>query len=817
MGPKGHKAIQMHYHPKRINHALKRVGERGEDKWEQIPYDQALDEIAAKLAEIKEKYGPESLVASEGTYRSDHLWARTRFFNLFGNPGNIVDPGTVCWCWNYTINMSMTGWPIEGAAPTTPMQTGTFVAWGKRVSESFAPQASVWRSYLAALNRDGEKPKMIVIDPTCTTQSTMADQWLAIYPGTDTALAMGWINYILQEKLYQEQFLKDWSNCVFLVNKDTNKIVRGDEFSKDGAHDEFIAWNEKTGAPALWNSDENHWYDAEVAPSLEGEHDIKLVDGKTIKCCTVFDKLKERAAQYPLEEVSKITGIPVTQIRDSARTYATNGPAYIAWGIGGGDQEGYNATYSAVAKTVLRIITGNIDNPGGEYIGEPGPVPEPGVGKTFPMRDSELELSEMLPDDVKEKFIGNDQFRVMSWKGFGPIDKCYRKMFDIPRPMLHQMLCAPPLVWDAIEKGEPYPVKAMICWSSNPMAWAPNLKHVYKVLKKLELLVVVEYWKTPTAALADYIMPACDSLERPMAGTLEDSTDFSVYGDRGCKPVGDRHMDYDFFRGLGVRLGQEEYWPWKTYEEVVEHRIERVPDLDYTKAVETGMYFPSPQRCYKYGETLPNGQIKGFATTSRKLELWSTLLEDLDYDPLPFYRELPETPLSNPELAKEYPMRLTIGGRISTLYHSEQRVPGQGTRSMWPWPTVQIHIEDARKYGIRPGDWVWIETPRGRIRQKAQVDMGIVKGVVQAQPSWWYPELPAEEPWSQGVFDCGGNVLTDDSIESLDPATANWITRGLLCKIYPCIDPADRTDQEVTGEDLATGKSYFNGLYDKLG
>ena len=98
--------------PRALTPPLKRVGERGEDRWEQISYDQALDEIAEKLLAIKEKYGAEALVSSEGTYRSDHLWSRTRFFNLFGNPGNVVDPGTICWCWNYSLNMAMIGWPF---------------------------------------------------------------------------------------------------------------------------------------------------------------------------------------------------------------------------------------------------------------------------------------------------------------------------------------------------------------------------------------------------------------------------------------------------------------------------------------------------------------------------------------------------------------------------------------------------------------------------------------------------------------------------------------------------------------------------------
>jgi anaerobic selenocysteine-containing dehydrogenase len=130
---------------------------------------------------------------------------------------------------------------------------------------------------------------------------------------------------------------------------------------------------------------------------------------------------------------------------------------------------------------------------------------------------------------------------------------------------------------------------------------------------------------------------------------------------------------------------------------------------------------------------------------------------------------------------------------------------------------MQINHEDARELGIRDGEWVWIETPRGRIRQKAKLDFGIVKGVVIVMPSWWYPELPAEEPWSQGVFESNGNVLTDDALETLDPATATWVTRGLLCKVYPCINPEDRSCQEIPLEDFKHNETFYHRQYQNLG
>ncbi|UCG65755.1 MAG: molybdopterin-dependent oxidoreductase [Deltaproteobacteria bacterium] len=683
--PRARAAAEWFYHPDRLSYPLKRVGERGEGKWESISWEQALDEIAEKLKTIREKYGAEAIATSSGTARTADEY-KARFFSLLGSP-NSIGQGQICYGPDNLIASAIIGWPADHMHLRP--ETKCILLIGTN------PHASTRHAWFPI--RDAKKAgvKLIVIDPRRTKTAEKADVWLQLRPGTDTALLTSMINIIITEGLYDKDFVEKW--------------------------------------------------------------------------CYGFDELAGRANEYPPEKVAEITWVPAERIKEAARMYATNRPATSVSMMG--LEHLANGMEALCARFILPAITGNIDVRGGNMLrpSHPQIVPE-----------SEIELNDRVSPDQKTKTLGGDRFRLLSWPGYDLIQENQKRVWGTPISRLHNCFAHAPTVFRAMFTDKPYSVRALITMSSNPMVTMPNTKLVYKALKSLDLYVVMDYWMTPSADLSDYVLPAASWLERPTVYTFGDTIGFIGAGEAALPSVVegkyDRKTDYEFWRGLGIRLGQEEYWPWKNLEEGYDYRLK---PLGYTLKE-----FVSKRNGYDATRSEPKKYEKiGFATPTGKVELYSTILERLGYDPLPRYEEPPESPISTPELAKEYPLILITGGRFQPYFHSEQRQI-DSLRKQRPNPVIQINPEKASELGIRNGDWVWIETPRGRVRQKCEYFKGIDPRVVHAQHGWWLPELPGEEPWLHGVWESNINVLTDDEPDHCNKIGGLWPLRALLCKVY---------------------------------
>lgn len=690
--PRFRGAEEFMYHPDRLKFPLKRAGERGEGKWQQISWDRALDEIAGKLGELREKYGAETLACHGGTLRTTE-WVHPRFMNLFGSP-NHVSAANVCHAPCINTATALLGWPplhrtfLRFERESGKVTTGCVMLIGIDPPKS---RPHIWKSV-----RDAKKQgvKLIVVDPRKTETAELADIWLQLRPGTDTALFMSMAHVIIEEGLYDKDFVENW--------------------------------------------------------------------------CHGFAEFRERAREYAPEKAAEITRIKEEKIREAARMYAMNTPTITTNGMGLEQQS--NAVAGIQTKFILSMLTGSIDVPGGEYV--PGParcVTEP-----------EMELSEKLLPEQRKKQIGIDRFRVVGWPGreamLPHVMNVWGKPFSAQRA---SATSHHPSVYRAMLTGEPYPVRAMIGIASNPLVTQPNVKLMYRAIKSLDLYVVQDYWLTPSAELADYVLPVASWLERPYLGAGIGTMDTILGGDKALPSTiagkYDRKTDYEILRGLGMRLGQEAYWPWEDLEQVFDYMLEPL-GLGFKAFMAKGGY-ESPARQYRKYEKM------GFGTPTGKAELYSTIFEQLGYDPLPRHEEPHETPISNPELAKAYPLMLSTGGRIRVFFHSEHRQI-DSIRRRHPHPLVQIHPETAAKLGIEDGDWAWIESPRGRIRMKATLFDGMDAEMVHCEHGWWFPELPGEEPWLHGLWESNVNVLTDDDPEVCDKMGGGWPLKWQLCKVY---------------------------------
>ena len=682
------------YHPDRVRFPLKRVGERGGNKWERITWEQALDEIADKLKGITEKYGPESLMITSGTGRTT-MWAQWRFLNLFGSP-NSVGEGNVCYGPAMASAASILGWTLRHRTSLV-IERGPD---GKPLSKSILliginPQQAYPRLWKSVQDAKKMGTKIIVIDPRKTRMAELADIHLQPRPATDTALMMGLINVVIEEGLYDEEFVKKW--------------------------------------------------------------------------CYGFDKLVERVKQYPPNRVAEITWVPAEEIKKAARIYATERPGMSVHGMGMEHLENNNEAMHA--QLILSAIVGNIDVEGGDYM----------TGPADCISGGELGLTNMLSPEQKRKQIGADRFKLLAFPGRDLMWEHIEKLWGKKCTLL--AYAHYPLLLRAILTGKPYPVRAGITFASNPMLTQANVKLVYQALKSLDLYVVHDFWLTPSALLADYVLPAACWLERPQLEPVMADTQI-MGGEAALAAVvpGEHEYwtDYEFFRGLGIRMGQEEFWPWKTLEEVCDYILKPM-DMTFREFMDKKDGVHSPQNEYKKYE-----RLGGFGTPTGKLELYSTVLEKLGYDPLPHYEEAKESLISRPDLlAKDYPLMLITGGRFQPYFHSEHRQV-ESVRRRHPEPCVQIHPETAKSLGIENGDWIWIETPRGRIRQKCTYFDGIHQKVIHCQHGWWFPELPGEEPWLAGVWESNVNVLTDDDPGRCNPESGVWPLKTALCRVYKC-------------------------------
>jgi anaerobic selenocysteine-containing dehydrogenase len=460
----------------------------------------------------------------------------------------------------------------------------------------------------------------------------------------------------------------------------------------------------------------------------EGLYDNSFVTKWTLG----FDKLRQHVRANTPMWAEKVTWVPAKKIEAAARMYAMTKPACIR--DGNGFEENINSVQTARAIAILRTITGNLGIPGGEVDWVDLPL-----GKM-----SEFVLQEKLPEEQQNKMIGIDM-------GLAPFPPSW--------------IALPQLVTKTILHEKPYPVKVLCIQGSNPLVTWSNVQHVYRALMKLDFFYVADLVMTPTAEIADIVLPAATYLEvndvaarAPFLGVRQK-----------VAQVGECWSDQKIINELAKKLGFEDYF-W--------HDVEEALDMILRPA---GLTFEELKRLggIKVGREYRKHERGGFNTPSGKAEVYSTLFEKWGHAPLPEYHEPPETPYSAQELTRDYPLILT-SWHLYAYHHSDNRHLSV-LRGVEPEPIVEIHPKTAVELGIEQGDHVYIETKRGRIKQRALITEGIDPRVVGVSYGWWFPEQGVES--LHGWQESNINVLTS-SEPPYNPEIGSTNLRGILCRAY---------------------------------
>jgi anaerobic selenocysteine-containing dehydrogenase len=422
---------------------------------------------------------------------------------------------------------------------------------------------------------------------------------------------------------------------------------------------------------------------------------------------TGFSELKQHLRHYSLEKLSEITWVPKEKMVEAAHLFSQSKPACIQWG--NALEHSPHSFQCARTLLILMAITGNLDIPGGN-VNRPGPSV---------MRPGELVQIKKFPDK-KEKIL-SPEFRLATMMGFAPSQ----------------------LIVKAILTEKPYPIRMMYIHGGNPLLSYANAAETFKAMKRLDFLAVSEIFLTPTARLADIVLPAATNFEFDDIGHLGLPNGYILARPKIVEPRDECWPDSKILNELGKRLGYGHYF-WDDLRGCLDE-ILKPAGMTYDDFKSIGIL---------KGKWEYRGyEKKGFKTPSGKVELYSQQLKDWGYDPLPGYQDLPESPA-----LKEYPLIFT-SAKDPFYFHSAYRNISS-LRKLSPDPVVLVHTET--------------------IRQKAKLNAELDPRVIVLSYGWWFPERKDLE--LSGWKESNVNILTSND-PPYDPAMGSTSLRGVPCRI----------------------------------
>lgn len=655
--PKTNNYEQRVYSPDRILTPLRRVGPKGEDRFEPTTWDDALDTIAAAFKAASAEHGPESILQYSYAGTMGLLQYHSMDQRFFARLGASRLERTICSeaatvGWRTAVGVSM------GADPEAFALAKLIILWGTNTLSTNIHLAP----FIKRAMRHGAR--VVCIDPHRTRTAEMAHEYLQIRPGTDAALALGMMRVIVDE----------------------------------------------------------------------GMEDRDYVERYTLG----FDRLEARLAEYPVERVAAITGLPDETIVALARRWATTRPAVIRANYGLSRHTNGGMQMRAIA--LLPALTGAWrDAGGGALLSTSG---------AFPLNYRALRRPDLTQGEP----------RAINMNRLG----------------------------EALLEADP-PVKAIYVYNSNPAAVAPNGSRVRQGLLREDLFLAVhEQVMTDTCAYADIVLPATTAFEHEDVHTAYGHL-YLQYSEPAIAPVGEARRNTEVFRALAERMGFDEPELRASDEEllrdafVTEHPHMAGITLDSLKQERVIRLKVNGQPPAQAPASRPGGihyhvpfAEGGFQTPSGKAEFYSAWLEERGLDPLPGYTPIAESPEGAPELARRYPLNLITPAAHYFLNSSFANQAVQVRRERRP--TLEIAPEDAAARGIADGDPVRVFNDRGEFEAFARVGRSVGQGTVCSVSVWWNRLSPGGRNcnWttSEALTDMGRGATFHTNLVQVERVTA---------------------------------------------
>lgn len=707
---KGMSGARLPYHRERLKRPLKRAGKRGEGKWQEISWEQALDEIADRITRIRREYNPESLV----------IWPP---WNSWAPPGSVQHLLAARLRNLLQATDIFHGCPYDSNPPfasyMTLGRTGTTLADPRVILEGKTKYMIIWGANQAEMNprfmkiiAEAQKNGVKLVDIGLIRDATAAkaDWWLQVNPGSDGALALAMIGVIVKERLFDEEFVRSFTNGPFLVRADNGSFLRERDLIPDNDSDKYLVWDleaQKVKAVSPGKSDLKG-----IKPALSG-----TFQPGGITCRPAFQLLTDLAFQYDPEKVEGITGVSSATIEKLAREYAAQKPAALLVCFGLRYKNSGNA-YRAMH--TLSAITGNTGTLGGGVINggvTAGMFNAPGLC----LNDESI----LLPTEARPRSIS---------------------MADFFQCMIAQ---------------DPYPIKALVIYHANPFHTLPNRRRwIEEVIPNLELIVVDDIFMTETAAYADYVLPDCTIFERQDMDIGWDG--HIVFLDRAIAPMHDARPPIYLWSELAKRLGLGAYFD-KTVEEWIAFRLASkhpsVADINPQLTVER-LKKEKVVRASLPKKLFQPFLDKKFSTPSGRIEFYCEELVPAK-DALPVFREQMESPRG--ALAEQYPLVFFTGNNryfMHTLFANDPET----LKRYKEVPHISINPDDAKKRGISEGDRVVVYNDRGKCQVNAAISKAVPPGVVHIPHGWW-PRQFAEGHPQDLIASLAGPDTADDARE----------------------------------------------------